>query len=367
MDNNYVELMDLLTERKAQSFLSKVTNDIKLTTNIKQVVRDLSWIEKIEETIPYIDAIVRNPRKFIIQEEEIIPVEKTKKVTEESIKHLARHTNLIQDIDEKGDVKPLKLLNVFKEETTDLYENRFVYSLIVNVKTFLNNFIEGYIVLEKSKYVKDLNYSMGTKLPGEKISINVSVINEFNANAEEDDLAVAYETRINRINEIFSDFLSTQFIKSLNGVTPVRSPLRKTNVLLKDQNFVKSVELWEYIEKYDVTKATVINEITKEEETDNLVDNLNLAAYIQYDSVASNRNMKVDDEYKFTSAYIRKIIECYVSEYDLDEKKFKNLISKEFKRAKDIKEKIYINIRNDFKSNIIKHNERLENALKFLN
>ncbi len=354
-------------ERKAQSFLSKISTDVNVTTDIKQVVRDFAWIEKIEETIPFIDAIVRNPRRFIVQEEEIIPVEKTKKVTEESIKHLAKHTSLIQDIDKDGDVKPLKLLNVFKEETMDLYENRFIYSLIVNVKTFLNDFLEHHNTIEKSRYIRTLNYNGETSLPGEKVKFNLQLKNEFSAGADEENQALAYEERVKRINEIFSDFLGTQFIKSLQGATPVRSPIRKTNVILKNRNFIKSVDLWEYIEKYDVNEATKVLDNSKNEDVSGIENNLNIASYIQYDSISNyNKKLKTDDQYKFSSAYIRKMIECYMNEHDVDEKRFKNMIVKEFKRAKEIKTAVYDEIRNDYKVNITRHKQRMENALNFL-
>ena len=70
-------------------------------------------IKEIEDAIPSIDSIIMNPRRFIVQEEDVVRIEKTKKVTLESIKDLAIHTNYIQEVDEDGFVKPIKLLNVF--------------------------------------------------------------------------------------------------------------------------------------------------------------------------------------------------------------------------------------------------------------
>lgn len=49
----------------------------------------------------HIDKVIRNPRVTIEDNEEIVPIALSKKITVESIKHLAQHTNLIQDIDEK--------------------------------------------------------------------------------------------------------------------------------------------------------------------------------------------------------------------------------------------------------------------------
>ena len=54
----------------------------------------------------------------------------SKRINEESIKHLAQHTQLIQSVGKDNMPQPVKILNVYKEETYDLYENRFISTLI---------------------------------------------------------------------------------------------------------------------------------------------------------------------------------------------------------------------------------------------
>ena len=51
----------------------------------------------------YLDNILRNPNRFIVNEEEVVNVEKARRVTVESIKHLARNTSFIQKIEKNGD------------------------------------------------------------------------------------------------------------------------------------------------------------------------------------------------------------------------------------------------------------------------
>ena len=65
----------------------------------------------MEEIIPHLIMIFRNPNRFIVNEEEIVKIESVRKVTVESIKHLSKNTNLIQTIDdETGDVQPRKTI-----------------------------------------------------------------------------------------------------------------------------------------------------------------------------------------------------------------------------------------------------------------
>ena len=76
-----------------------------------------------------IDNIFENPKRFIVSQDEILNIEKSKKVGVETVKHLSKHTNFISEVDEEtGDIKPEKLLNELKEETFNTYENRFIYT-----------------------------------------------------------------------------------------------------------------------------------------------------------------------------------------------------------------------------------------------
>ena len=39
-------------------------------------VIDMDWVEAIEDAIPYIDKAIREQRRFIIQNEDIVPIER---------------------------------------------------------------------------------------------------------------------------------------------------------------------------------------------------------------------------------------------------------------------------------------------------
>ena len=134
-----IELYENANQEKTRTFMNTAESTLKVQTEKKYITRDIEWINMMEEVIPHIDAIFRSPNRFIKNEEETVKIEQAKKVSVETIKHLSKHTNLIQDIDkETGDVIPSKLLNVRKEETYDTYENRLIYTLVQNMKFFVN-------------------------------------------------------------------------------------------------------------------------------------------------------------------------------------------------------------------------------------
>ena len=138
---NGLEIVDLYehtNDEKNKKFYDSIDSSLYVTNEIDARTTNFEWLEIMEETIRYLDNILRNPNRFIINEEDIVKIELARRVTVESIKHLSKNTNLIQDYNKKtGDVKPSKILNINKEESFDTYENRFIYSLIKNMKFYI--------------------------------------------------------------------------------------------------------------------------------------------------------------------------------------------------------------------------------------
>ena len=118
-------------DNSVKKFNDKIDSKMNVRIETTRPKSQYIWIEKMEETLPYIENILRDPKKLIVNEEEVVKIEKIKKVTVESIKNLAKNSSYIDEIDENGDVKPGKLLNVFKEETLNTYDNIFIYTLIL--------------------------------------------------------------------------------------------------------------------------------------------------------------------------------------------------------------------------------------------
>ena len=134
-----IELYENSNHEKTKTFIDSAESTLKVQTEKKYITRDIEWINMMEEVMPHIDSIFRTPNRFIKNEEETVKIEQARKVSVETIKHLSKHTNFIQDIDnETGDVIPSKLLNVRKEETYETYENRLIFTLIQNMKYFVN-------------------------------------------------------------------------------------------------------------------------------------------------------------------------------------------------------------------------------------
>ena len=97
------DLLDTVTDARKSKFCDNTRSNLLINTDIKRVDADFEWLELMEDTIKYLDNILRNPNRFIVNEEEIVKVELARRITVESIRHLSKHTNYIQDIDDHGD------------------------------------------------------------------------------------------------------------------------------------------------------------------------------------------------------------------------------------------------------------------------
>ena len=358
-----VEYINNINKDNANKFIASTSSNITVKRDIDACVSDTSWIDMVEECIPYLDNIIRNPRRFIVQEENIVPIEKAKVVTEESIRHLAQHTSMIQEVQEDGTVIPLKLLNVYREETVDLYENRFIKSLVDNLYTFVNNKLNESDQRSYAKVESTVSYSGLMKKKGEEVEVNLQLKSKKDTEIDASKDGHSLEERISHIKDIVSAFRGSTFIKSLKESSPVRSPIRKTNVILKEQNFIKALELWEYLEKNNIKPITSIDKRTEIVKDADIKTKYDLAFFIDNDAIDMNA---ASNKSEFNSAIISKLVNDFVFTGDITEKEFKKLMEKEFKEAKKRKDKATNGIRKTIEDFLNDYNTKKKKIISII-
>ena len=359
---NIVDYINNLSKDKVTKFIEATSSDITVKSDIERKVSDTSWIDMVEECIPYLDNIIRNPRRFIVQEENIVPIEKTKVVTEESIRHLAQNTNLIQEVHEDGTVIPLKLLNVYREETIDLYENRFIKSLVDNLYIFVQNKLNE---SDQKSYAKIKNIVTYEGVKHEKhadFKINVTLEGNYSDEVEATKDGHTLEERIEHIRDVIGAFRSSTFIKSLKESSPVRSPIRKTNVILKEPNFIKALELWEYLEKNNIKPVTSIEHETKVSKDNDIKEKYDFSFFIGVDALRKEKA----DTLVYNEAIISKLVQDFVYSGDVSEGEFKRLLNKEFKEANRRKQKEENNVKKCFKDFFADFEKKTKKAISLL-
>ena len=253
------DLYEQESEQTTTRFLNNTKSEIRVNTDFEKVELDTEWIEELEMAVPHIDAILKNPNRFIINEEEVVKIEKAKRVTVESIKDLAKHTNFIQAIDEEG-VKPAIIININKEETFDTYENRLIYTLIQNSKNFISIRKEALLgkLSIQAKDEKKFTYNGHTVLGNEAIGISFEISSKKQGDSKNNTKDIL--DRIEHLELEFTILTQTEVYKSLAKAHAalVRPPVKKTNMILKNKHFQYAMRLWNYIQENldDRTKRT---------------------------------------------------------------------------------------------------------------
>ena len=299
---------------RVSQFKDNVQSSFTIESSYEKCEVDLEWLEIMEETVRYLDNIYRNPNRFIVNEEEIVNVEKARKVTVETIKHLSRHTNFIQEISDKGEVRPSKILNINKDESFNTYENRIIYTLIQNMMSFIE-IKKKYLVSSSSlKDVKTCQYNATSKVGAEKININLSMDTKlgFKKNVGTNENG-SLEERIERLEYQIKDLTNSDVYKTLvkAHVARVIPPIKKTNLVLKNVNFQYAMKLWDYLQSNvaDKDKRVKRNNVYENDfELKNLFEDTFLLNYLVVNSVSVDGTLTKDQKEKATEELTNKMI-----------------------------------------------------------
>ena len=232
-------------------------NTLQQKNRVLHKVVDERWLATVEEGIESIFNIVDKPRRFIKTSEEVVPVALAKKITADSVKHLSQNTQFINQ-NAEGEIQPTKVLNITTEESFDLYENRFVYHLIQRLFAFVDKRTD---VIFWSTGDETCNVmSMESKVDDayEEISYKVEMtIKNRQSFAENDTDHMELFKRIDRVRRMSRTLRQSSFCEIMNGCARVYSPIQRTNLMMKDPDYRKCYQLWQFIEGYDEVGYTI--------------------------------------------------------------------------------------------------------------
>lgn len=358
------ELYEGASEREKAKFSDNIRSSLLVNTDMKRVEADFEWLEIMEDTIKYLDNILRNPNRFIVNEEEIVKVELARRITVESIRHLSKHTNYIQKIEDNGDVKPSKILNIQKDESYDTYENRLIYTLIENMRNFLEIKKKSLISASSLKDIKKAKYSARSNVGKQQVFVEMnytsSLIDKKEVQGER-----PLDERIQRLDDDISMLTNTDVYKTLKKlhVARVIPPIKKTNVILKNTNFQYAMKLWNYLQSHVADDTKIIKSNKKYEDNGILKEYLNNTFLLDF--LAMNTIGEVDNKGKetevieeITENLLQRIVELNV---DLPLTTLKEKIGDKIAMIKYRKEASLSEIQNAFSERIKSYLEKIEN------
>ena len=370
---NDLEIFDIYenaNKEKSQKFVDEVDSSLRIKIDTKREIKDIEWIEKMEETIPYIDNILRSPNRFIVNEEEIVKIELARKITVDSIKHLSKNTNLIQSVDKKtGDVTPSKILNINKEESYNTYENRLIYTLIQNMKMFIErrkSTLEQSINKE-NKNDKTLDYKALSKTDKEKVEVNLSLNSTLNSDTNDNEKEnKENQEKIEELGHRILDLTSSEVYKTIDKlhISLVREPIKKTNVILKNVNFQYAMKLWNYLRDNfdDKTKDIEENQDYMESgEKKKLFDETFMLQYLIMKTLDQDEAETEGTREEIKETILEQMINNLVNmDADISEEELNKMIANKYEVIKYKKMEAIKEIQNIFREHIDKYLSKVE-------
>lgn len=228
-----------------------VENDnVTVTRVVCEIEND--WIDTIESGLTHVENALAQERQFIRADGEIVPIEKVKRVSRDSVEHLSKHSNLITKEFDGDDLIPEQLYTVERLNDYAVYENRFLYMLLSYLRDFigmrytkildLTNTYHGAATFKKT--VKTRSKEITFDLVLDEKRRDDPIMREINP------CKSAIE-RIGMLLKTVDHFLSTPLMEEVAKSARLKLPVTKTNVLKMDKDFKGAVALYEYIAAYD--------------------------------------------------------------------------------------------------------------------
>ena len=233
------------------------SNTLNQTNKVLHKVVDETWLNVIEESLDAIFEIIDKPRRYITTSEEVVPVALAKKITADSVRHLSMNTQFITS-NEDGEIHPTHILNVTTEESYDLYENRFVYYLIQRLVTFIDKRTDVIFWSTGDEIRNTLVMESKIDDAYEEIEYKVEMkIKNRQSFAENDNDNMQVFMRIDRVRRLVMTLRNSSFCSLMAGCSMVRSPIQRTNLMMKDPNYRTCYKLWQFLENYDDVGYTI--------------------------------------------------------------------------------------------------------------
>lgn len=295
---------------------------------------DEAWVNIIEDTLPALDTIIRNPSRYIEEREEVLPIELSRNISVNSLKHLAQHTNLISKIE--GDkITPSKILNVFHEETIQTYENKFINTLINRLYAFVNHRYE--IAKKAGQDEKTTSIEFKDSFDHDSVKVNMNFRLEIAESAmdENDKVERNFSTttdlwrRVEKLNGIVTTYANSEFCQNM-GKSYIRPPVMRTNAILKNKNLRQCLNLWQFIESYESAGYSMIIQEDLENVDDEYIKELYSTLALQYLIFRYNIKNEFDADKTLVSSLsddvirpriINEITNTSANEYDIIEER----------------------------------------------
>ena len=284
-------LKSSVCEKDRRAIANANTEQDRLQSTKYVVTIEEDWIKAIEDGLKFVEQALNEQRQFIKAEGEVVPIEKIRKISKDTVVHLAKHSDMITHLpedEESTTIVPDQLYMVEKLSDYAVYENRFLYMMMCYIKNFIE-FRLGKIDELRHSYTGDFNISKKISIKKRTIKYDVQIFEERTDNPYPipDEKCDKLIKRMSDCREIINAMLNTEIMVQVAKSPMVKPPIVKTNVLKMNNNFKNALALYDYIASYKGDGFTS-EEVTfnfapySEDLADEIAESANLISFLTY-------------------------------------------------------------------------------------
>ncbi len=329
--------------------ISKAENEFQFSNRKLEKAVDLKWVEEIEKALTPMQNIISNPRNVIREDELIVNAAHAKKVGPDVVRHLTQHASFVEDYNEKsGDVRPTKVMQKFREDSEELYENRLVFTTMEMAYHFVSIRHEALFASMSDEYGAKLRVNSEMESATEHVHLDMYLhIKEIESAMDADERNADTFNRISRIFRLLGTFMNTQFARQMSKVPRVKGNIIKTNVLKKNPDYRKVEHLLEFLRGYTdigysirvIEQNPQINETFQRDIFHNIMFNyMILKGYLEDDSDRVVPTRPKEKQRVLKPHFIHEIIEELTEDYDLPDVEIRKVLIEELTKAQLMKE-----------------------------
>ena len=282
---------------------------------------DGNFLDVVIGAYPSLLKICRDPKKTLAYMQEVVAMEKAKKVDSESIRHLASHTQYIRDINEQNEVIPSKILSTYAEDNIGIYENRFIKSLINRVIVFLDTRLKLMDENLESISANEIRYKNNIKLSHRKIDLemNIKISNEI---LDETQKARELFDKTKNALDKYRALKGTGLYQAVAKFKDVVPPIMKTNIILHNPDFKIAYNLWLYIDRTTEVGYNVQSDEKTNDDDDVILNDFNHIGVFLINDLMHQRGIQSLEAFD-GEKNVRELKHDDITKYELEPKDIK--------------------------------------------
>ena len=329
--------------------ISKANNEFQFSNRNLQKAIDTRWIDEVEKALPALQNIITSPRNVIREEELIVNAAYAKKIGPDVVRHLSQHASYVEDYNEdSGDVRPTRVMQKYREDSEELYENRLVFTTLEMVHHFVQIRHDALFQAMQEEYGAKLRIKSDMECSKEQIHMEMFInIKEIEGALESDARHAEIFNRISRIYRLLSTYMNSTFAQQMSKVSRVKGNIIKTNVLKKNPEYRKVERLLEFIRGYEdvgysvrvIEQTPQISEEFQRDIFHNIMFNyMVLKAYLEDDSDRVIPGKPKEQQRTLKPKFIHEIIEELTEDYDLPDVEIRKVLIEELTKEQLMQE-----------------------------